>query len=87
MCCGENVLEEDIQSIEGHMQGGIPEIDIDGLDEYWKVFPGVRKLLFESDGRPGFVKLKVPITNIKTSIFDHHLILFYMTQVCTFQCL
>ncbi|MDC0653732.1 N-6 DNA methylase [Candidatus Pelagibacter sp.] len=67
----ESSEHEDIQSIEGHMQGGIPEIDIDGLDEYWKVFPGVRKLLFESDGRPGFVKLKVPITNIKTSIFDH----------------
>lgn len=62
---------EDIQNIEGHMQGGIPEVDLNGLDQYWKVFPGLRKLLFESEGRPGFAKLKVPISEIKNTIFNH----------------
>jgi|694.fasta_scaffold131051_2 type I restriction enzyme M protein len=62
---------EDIQSIEGHLQGGIPEFDIDALNPYWKVIPSVRKLLFESAGRPDFVKLKILIEEVKTRILTH----------------
>lgn len=62
---------EDLQSIEGHILGGIPENDIDILDSFWKVIPSVRNLLFNSAGRPGFVKLKIPIDQIKTTIFTH----------------
>ena len=62
---------EDIQSIEGHLQGGIPEFDIDALNPYWKVIPSVRKLLFESAGRPDFVKLKILIEEVKTKILTH----------------
>jgi type I restriction enzyme M protein len=62
---------EDIQSIDGHLQGGIPEFDVDALNSYWKVIPSVRKLLFESSGRPNFVKLKLPIYEVKTKILTH----------------
>lgn len=62
---------EDIQSIDGHLRGGIPELDIDALDKYWKVIPSVRKLLFESAGRAAFVKLKLPIAEVKKAIFTH----------------
>jgi len=62
---------EDIQNIDGHIRGGIPEIDLDDLAEYWKVIPSVRDLLFESAGRPGFVNLKIPIADVKTKIFTH----------------
>ena len=63
--------QEDIQSIDGHLRGGIPELDINGLSEYWKVIPGVRNLLFGPAERPGFVKLKLPITEIKDKILLH----------------
>ena len=62
---------EDIQSIDGHLHGGIPELDVDALTSYWKVIPSVRNLLFESAGRPGFVKLTLPIEEVKTEILSH----------------
>ena len=62
---------DDIQNIDGHLRGGIPEFDIDQLNNYWKVIPGVRNLLFESAGRTGFVKLKIPLVKLKTTIFQH----------------
>ena len=31
---------EDLQDIDGHLRGGIPDRDIDALDRYWQVFPG-----------------------------------------------
>ena len=64
-------VDEDIQNIDGHLRGGIPEFDVDQLNDYWKVIPGVRNLLFEPEGRTGFVKLKIPINKLKTTIFHH----------------
>ncbi|ANE55298.1 class I SAM-dependent DNA methyltransferase [Methylomonas sp. DH-1] len=37
---------EDIQDIDGHLNGGIPERDLDALADYWQVLPGVRATLF-----------------------------------------
>ena len=62
---------EDIQDIDGHLRGGIPERDLDALSDYWKVIPGVRNTLFESAGRAGYAQLKVPIAEVKTTIFAH----------------
>lgn len=45
---------ENLQDIEGHLRGGIPERDLDALDRYWKVIPGVRTALFEKAERPGY---------------------------------
>ena len=45
---------EDLQDIDGHLRGGIPDRDLDALDRYWEVFPSVRSTLFESAGRPGY---------------------------------
>ncbi|WP_426743965.1 N-6 DNA methylase [Pseudomonas aeruginosa] len=62
---------EDIQDIDGHLRGGIPERDLDALSDYWKVIPGVRNALFESAGRAGYAQLKLPIAEVKTTIFAH----------------
>jgi type I restriction enzyme M protein len=62
---------EDIQDIGGHLQGGIPERDIAALDRYWQVIPGVRGALFESAGRPGYLRLKVAVADLKPAIFGH----------------
>lgn len=61
---------EDIQDLTAHLQGGIPQTDIDGLAEYWTVYPNLRKELFE-EIRAGYSKLKVDKTDIKNSIFSH----------------
>lgn len=62
---------EDIQDIEAHLRGGIPDRDIDALGGYWEVFPSVRELLFESAGREGYSQLRLPQSEVKTAIFGH----------------
>ena len=62
---------EDIQNIEGHLNGGIPELDVEALNSYWNVLPSIRSLLFQSAGRPNFVKLKIPIKEVNKNIFTH----------------
>ncbi len=62
---------EDLQDIDGHLRGGIPDHDIDDLDRYWHIFPSLRPLLFESAGRHGYSRLKLPVGEIKAAIFSH----------------
>jgi type I restriction enzyme M protein len=62
---------EDLQDINGHLRGGIPERDIDALDRYWKIIPGVRSALFEKSLYPSYSQLRVPATEIKAAIFSH----------------
>ena len=62
---------EDLQDIDGHLRGGIPDRDIDALERYWQVMPAVRPLLFESAGRPGYSRLKVSANEIKSAILGH----------------
>ncbi len=63
---------EDIQDIDGHLRGGIPDWDINALDAYWQVIPGIRQELFESAGRPGYSRLKSPIATVKLAILNHN---------------
>ncbi len=39
---------EDLQDIDAHLRGGIPERDLDALGNYWKIMPGLRAGLFAS---------------------------------------
>jgi type I restriction enzyme M protein len=61
---------EDIQDIDGHLRGGIPERDLDALDRYWQVIPGVRAVLFQPL-RPGYFQLSTDHAQLKQTIFDH----------------
>jgi type I restriction enzyme M protein len=61
---------EDLQDIEGHLRGGIPNRDLDALHAYWQVIPSVRAALFE-DMRPGYSQLRIAKTEIKATIFEH----------------
>ena len=61
---------EDIQDIEAHLRGGIPDRDIDALDAYWKIMPGLRADLFEPI-RPGYSALRVAAADLKSTIFAH----------------
>jgi type I restriction enzyme M protein len=62
---------EDLQDIDGHLRGGIPERDIDALDDYWQVIPAVRSALFQSANRPGYAHLRMPIAQVKAAILEH----------------
>ena len=61
---------EDLQDIEGHLRGSIPNRDLDALHNYWQVIPSVRAALFE-DMRPGYSQLRIAKTEIKPTIFGH----------------
>jgi type I restriction enzyme M protein len=62
---------EDLQDIDGHLRGGIPNRDIDALENFWQVFPAVRATLFKKADRPGYTQLRVPIGEVKVAIFGH----------------
>jgi len=61
---------EDIQDIEGHLRGGIPDRDIDTLKQYWDVFPGLKTALFKPV-REGYSELAVASSELKQTIYDH----------------
>jgi type I restriction enzyme M protein len=61
---------EDLQDIEGHLKGGIPERDIEALASYWAVCPGLKATLFKPN-RKGYVDLAVDKSAIKSTIYDH----------------
>lgn len=62
---------EDLQDIEAHLKGGIPNADVEALADYWKVFPTVQRQLFQNGGRPGYSQMKVEPAQIKPTIFGH----------------
>ncbi|MFN9871539.1 MAG: N-6 DNA methylase [Cyanobacteriota bacterium] len=61
---------EDLQDIEAHLRGGIPERDIDALEAYWQVCPEMRQALFRPL-RPGYLELAVPPAELKATITAH----------------
>jgi type I restriction enzyme M protein len=62
---------EDVQDLDAHLNGGIPERDIAALGRYWGALPALREALFESADRSGYVQLTVPIAEVKAAILDH----------------
>ena len=62
---------EDLQDIEGHLKGGIPERDIAALETYWKVCPTLKGNLIGPGDRKGYCQLKVEAAQIKPTIFSH----------------
>ncbi len=62
--------EEDLQDIEAHLLGGIPQRDIDALEKYWQVYPTLKKHLFKN-GRKGYLELSIPYSKIRDEIFSH----------------
>jgi type I restriction enzyme M protein len=74
---------EDIQDIEAHLVGGIPNIDIDALQQFWNVYPNLKKAVFSQSDRPKYSTLKVTKDDIKTTIFEHPEFVAFTTQMDT----
>lgn len=62
---------EDLQDIEAHLKGDIPNKDVEELEKYWKVYPSMKKILFDKCDREGYSTLKVDHAKIKDTIFNH----------------
>ena len=62
---------EDLHDLDAHLNGGIPDRDIDALDSYWTVFPTLRQALFEGNGRPGYSEARVEMQQVKDIILGH----------------
>ncbi len=61
---------EDIQDIEGHLRGGIPNRDIDALEKYWSVLPGLKSALFQPL-RAHYSQLSILHSQLKQTIYEH----------------
>ncbi|MEL7421707.1 MAG: N-6 DNA methylase [Bacteroidota bacterium] len=72
--------EEDVQDLNAHLNGGIPERDIAALSEFWKVYPNLRTALF-LPFREGYEKLNVTKAEIKDTIFEHQEFRAYSQQL------
>jgi len=59
---------EDLQSIDGHLNGGIPIDDVESLSRYWETFPNLRRQLFATF-RNGFDSLLVEKEAVRDTIF------------------
>lgn len=59
---------EDLQSIDGHLNGGIPSSDVDSLSLYWDTFPNLQAALFKPL-RDGFYSLAVEKDAIRDTIY------------------
>lgn len=62
---------EDIQDIEAHLKGDIPNQDVENLQNYWSVYPTLKTSLFVPSKRAGYSALKIVQEEIKTTIFSH----------------
>lgn len=61
---------EDLHDIDAHLNGGIPERDIDAFAADWQEMPALRQVLFEAE-RPGYARLRQPITEVRSVILAH----------------
>ncbi len=62
---------EDLHDLTAHLSGGIPDSDVDALDEYWQVFPTLRKSLFVPNVREGYSDCLVETSQVKSAILNH----------------
>ncbi len=72
---------EDLHDLGAHLNGGIPDTDIDALNNYWTVFPTLRNALFKANGRPGYSDPLVETQHVKTTILTHPEFNAYQQQV------
>lgn len=62
---------EDLHDLHAHLNGGIPNRDVDALGDYWDVFPALREALFRDNGRAGYSEARVETRQVKATILAH----------------
>ena len=61
---------EDLQDINGHLNGGIPAVDIENMAEFWQVYPSMKAMLFEPL-RNGYYKPVIEKDAVVGAITSH----------------
>ncbi|TPE43608.1 type I restriction-modification system subunit M [Pontibacter mangrovi] len=61
---------EDIHDLDAHLNGGIPNADIESLNNFWKVYPSLKAEIF-APLREGYSQLNIDASEIKEAIFSH----------------
>lgn len=77
----ESQETEDLQDIEAHLLGDIPNADINALENFWQVFPNLKKSLFQPSDRAKYSSLKVKKDEIKNAIFEHPEFVAFSTEM------
>ncbi len=77
----DNSEPEDLHDLNAHLNGGIPDMDIDALKPYWNQFPTLRQELFKANGRPGYSDPQVDTHQIKTTILSHNEFTAYQQRI------
>ena len=62
---------EDVHDLDAHLNGGIPDRDIDALEAYWTMFPSLRRTLFKGNARAGYSETRVETQQVKGTILGH----------------
>ena len=62
---------DDLHDLDAHLNGGIPNRDLDALSDYWTVFPTLRQTLFSDNGRAGYSEARVETSQVRAAILNH----------------
>lgn len=60
---------EDLQDLDAHLRGGIPDRDLDALGAFWDAFPALRGDLFKPN-RSGYSDLTIEVGDVQQNILD-----------------
>lgn len=71
---------EDLQDINAHLNGGIPETDVDSMAEYWAVYPSLKEILFQPL-RPGYLRPAVGKDEVVSTITSYPEFIRHADQV------
>ncbi len=61
---------KDLHDLDAHLNGGIPNRDIEALGAWWDHFPSLRKALFKHN-RKGYSKARIDASQVKSTILGH----------------
>jgi len=74
---------EDLQDIEAHLKGSIPNRDIDGMEKYWLSYPSLKTELFTPGAREDYSELKIEPSQIKDTVRQNAEYMAFQHQVTT----
>ena len=66
----DNSEAEDIQDLSAHLNGGIPQRDVDELKPYWDIFSNLKTTLFTPSSRAGYLEATIEPPEVKKTIIN-----------------
>ena len=67
----DSTKPEDLHDLDAHLNGGLPDRDIDALSDYWEVFPSLHGELFAHSERPGYSEARVQPADVRATILEN----------------